>query len=58
MRKEYDFSNAMPNPYIKKLRKQIAVKIDTSIVDYFKASQYIRYDLPKSDKPVLNRLYC
>ena len=36
MRKEYDFSNAMPNPYIKKLRKQIAVKIDAPIVDYFK----------------------
>jgi predicted DNA binding CopG/RHH family protein len=36
MRKEYDFSNAMPNPYIKKIRKQVAVKIDASIVDYFK----------------------
>jgi len=36
MRKEYDFSNAMPNPYIKKLRKQVAVKIDAPIVDYFK----------------------
>jgi predicted DNA binding CopG/RHH family protein len=36
MRKEYDFSNAMPNPYVKKLKRQIAVKIDTPIVDYFK----------------------
>jgi predicted DNA binding CopG/RHH family protein len=36
MRKEYDFSNAKPNPYIKKLRKQVAVKIDAPIVDYFK----------------------
>jgi len=33
MRKEYDFSNAMPNPYIKKLRKQVAVKIDAPIVE-------------------------
>ena len=36
MRKEYDFSNAKPNPYVKKLRKQVAVKIDAPIVDYFK----------------------
>jgi len=28
MRKEYDFSNAMPNPYIKKLQKRVSVKID------------------------------
>jgi len=31
MRKEYDFSNAMPNPYVKKLRKQVAAKIDAPI---------------------------
>ena len=36
MRKEYDFSNAMPNPYVKKLKRQVAVKIDAPIVDYFK----------------------
>ena len=36
MRKEYDFSNAMPNPYVKKLRRQVTVKIDASIADYFK----------------------
>jgi predicted DNA binding CopG/RHH family protein len=36
MRKEYDFSNAKPNPYIKKLRKQVTVKIDAPIADYFK----------------------
>jgi uncharacterized protein (DUF4415 family) len=36
MRKEYDFSNAMPNPYAKRLKKQVAVKIDAPIVDYFK----------------------
>jgi len=36
MRKEYDFSNAMPNPYVKKLKRQVTVKIDTAIADYFK----------------------
>jgi uncharacterized protein (DUF4415 family) len=36
MRKEYDFSKAKPNPYIKKLRKQISIRIDTDTIDYFK----------------------
>jgi predicted DNA binding CopG/RHH family protein len=36
MRTEYDFSNAKPNPYIKKLRKQITIRIDTDTIEYFK----------------------
>jgi len=36
MRKEYDFSTAKPNPYIKKLRKQISIRIDIDTIDYFK----------------------
>jgi predicted DNA binding CopG/RHH family protein len=36
MRKEYDFSNAKLNPYIKKLRKQISLKIDIDTIEYFK----------------------
>jgi len=36
MRKEYDFSKAIPNPYIKKLRKQISIRIDTDTIEYFK----------------------
>jgi predicted DNA binding CopG/RHH family protein len=36
MRKEYDFSKAEPNPYLKKLKQQVAVKIDVPIVNYFK----------------------
>jgi uncharacterized protein (DUF4415 family) len=36
MRKEYDFSNAKPNPYIKKLRKQISIKIDVDTIEFFK----------------------
>jgi uncharacterized protein (DUF4415 family) len=35
MRDEYDFSNAKPNPYTKKLRKQITIRIDTDTIDYF-----------------------
>jgi predicted DNA binding CopG/RHH family protein len=36
MRNEYDFSNATPNPYIKKLRKQISIRIDIDTIEYFK----------------------
>ena len=36
MRKEYDFSNAKPNPYIKRLRKQITIRIDVDTIEYFK----------------------
>ena len=36
MRKEYDFSNAKPNPYIRKLRKQISIRIDTDTISFFK----------------------
>ena len=36
MRKEYDFSNAKPNPYIKKMRRQISIRIDIDTIEYFK----------------------
>ena len=37
MLNEYDFSNARPNPYAKKLKKQITINIDADTVDFFKA---------------------
>ena len=36
MRREYDFSNARANPYTKKLRKQISIRIDIDTIEYFK----------------------
>ena len=36
MREEYDFTNAKPNPYIKKLRKQISIRIDIDTINFFK----------------------
>ncbi len=36
MRKNYDFSKAAKNPYSKKLKKQITIRIDNDILDYFK----------------------
>ena len=36
MRNEYDFSKANLNPYIKRLRKQISIRIDIDTIEYFK----------------------
>jgi predicted DNA binding CopG/RHH family protein len=36
MKKEYDFSNAIKNPYLKKLKKQISIRLETDTVEYFK----------------------
>lgn len=37
MRDEYDFSNARKNPYAQKLKKQVTIKLDGYIIEYFKA---------------------
>ena len=36
MRSEYDFSNAKKNPYAKRLKKQITIRLDESTIGYFK----------------------
>ncbi len=37
MREEYDFSSARPNPYVKKLKTQVTINLDTATVEYFKS---------------------
>ena len=37
MREEYDFSNAVPNPYVGRGRRRVTINIDGDTVDYFKA---------------------
>ncbi len=36
MREEYDFSDAVKNPYTAKLKKQITINLNTETIDYFK----------------------
>ena len=36
MRKRYDFSNAKPNPYAKRLKRQITIRLDEDTLAYFK----------------------
>ena len=36
MRKQYDFSKAKKNPYAKRLKQQITIRLDRKTVAYFK----------------------
>ena len=36
MRDHYDFSNGIKNPYADKLKKQITIRLDDQVIDYFK----------------------
>jgi uncharacterized protein (DUF4415 family) len=36
MRKEYDFSKSRKNPYAKQLKRQITIRLDMTVVAYFK----------------------
>ena len=36
MRREYDFSKAKKNPYTRKLTKQVTIRLEPEVIDYFK----------------------
>ncbi len=36
MREHYDFSDSVKNPYAKKLKKQVTIRLDEDTIDYFK----------------------
>ena len=36
MRDHYDFSDSVKNPYAKKLKKQVTIRLDENTVIYFK----------------------
>ena len=36
MRKEYDFSKAQKNPYARRLKRQVTLRMDERTVSYFK----------------------
>ena len=37
MRDQYDFSNSTPNPYLRRTKKQITIRLDQDTISYFKA---------------------
>jgi hypothetical protein len=36
MRKEYDFSGARPNPYAKRLKRSVTIRLDERTIAYFR----------------------
>ena len=40
MRESYDFSKSIKNPYAKRLKKQITIRIDEETISYFKEISY------------------
>ena len=37
MRDRYDFSNSTPNPYAKRMKQQVTIRLDKDTISYFKA---------------------
>lgn len=37
MKDDYDFSQSVKNPYIKKLKKQVTIRLEEEVVEYFKS---------------------
>ena len=37
MRESYDFSKSTPNPYAKRVKQQVTIRLDRDTVSYFKA---------------------
>lgn len=67
MKKEYDFSKSVKNPYTKKLKSQISMRVDNETIDYFKKlaaetgipyqnlmNLYLRDCAEKNIKPKIN----
>ncbi|MGK7892800.1 MAG: CopG family antitoxin [Xenococcus sp. (in: cyanobacteria)] len=36
MKEEYDFSQSIKNPYIKKIKKQVTIRLEDEVISYFK----------------------
>ncbi|MGQ8367210.1 BrnA antitoxin family protein [Glaciecola sp. 1036] len=36
MREHYDFSDSIPNPYVKRKKQQITIRLDQDVIGYFK----------------------
>ena len=45
MRKEYDFSQSVKNPYIKQLKKPVTINLEINVIEYFEEMAKI-WDIP------------
>jgi len=37
MKKRYDFSKSVKNPYLKKVKKQLTIRLDEDTIEYFRS---------------------
>jgi uncharacterized protein (DUF4415 family) len=37
MKKNYDFSKGRPNPYARRLKRQVTIRIDETTIEYFRS---------------------
>ena len=37
MKKQYDFSKSRPNPYVKRPKRQVTIRLDEGTIVYFKS---------------------
>jgi len=40
----YDFSNAVKNPYAKRLKQTVTIRLSTEVIEYFKQIRPFKYD--------------
>jgi hypothetical protein len=40
MRTEYDFSEAKRNPYVKRLKKAVTIRLEPGVISYFKSLSF------------------
>lgn len=45
MKKEYDFSKGIKNPYTKKLKTRVSINFDNDVIEYFK-KQSLKTGIP------------
>jgi len=51
MRKNYDFSEGKKNPYAKRLKKQVTIRLEEATIDYFKS---LAEDVGVPDQTLIN----
>jgi uncharacterized protein (DUF4415 family) len=45
MRKHYDFTNAVKNPYARRLKRQVTIRLEQDTLEYFKGIA-VESDIP------------
>jgi hypothetical protein len=56
MRKKYDFTDSVRNPYAKHFQKRVTIRLGTDVIDYFKALAKETGVPPESHQPVSPRV--